>query len=199
MKNIKIHKTMAFILAANIALTGCSNCNINEEHSHIYIKKDKSEFDCHYGRCNLRSNQEELGYIQNDELGEFCRQNDLFPLDQVKGVIKEATQKDTLVAAMTAIPDKTKEKLGFIEGTKLLTENDLKNYTGLVKTGKSNDVLYTVYQIKKENGTYTKEKLIVKEIDSLGKDYYVDFFDVVYLNSDEIVNYVDGQARTLKK
>jgi len=200
MKNVKIHKTMAFILAANIALTGCATCNIKEDHSHIYIKKDKSEFDCHYGRCGShRSSQEELGYIKNDELGEFCKQNDLFPLEQVKNMIKEAVAEENLVAAITCILNKTKEKPTFIEGTRLLTKDDLKDYTGLVKIGTPKDVLYTVYKIKEEQGTYTKEKQIVKNIDTLEGEYYIDFFDVIYLNTDEIISYVDGQVRTLKK
>lgn len=194
-ENTKKRYITLFLIGAIIttSLTGCAknkNCNIKEDHYHIY--KNKTEIEYIYQDCNFDSTSytNTKNYIIKDDLGNYLYQNNLYETDIIKEDIQnQLNAQATIYQIKISEPYKNKKgTLIFPTKWKVVNEKTFSNYEGIGRTG--TQIEYKTYKIKKENNEYEKDEIITS---SLEDQTYIDINDFVVLEDAEQAYYVKGK------
>ncbi len=211
MKNLKIYpqnikkRLISLCLATTFLVTGltsCSikkNCNIEEEHYHIY--KDTKEIEYTYHPCEYENkNQVKLKeYILKNDLSYYLIKNNLYETSKIGPYLnKEIEQLDTIYQKEVTTPKIGKDgKLILPEKWKLINEEQLKNYTGIIRQGQKEEIKYKIYTIKTKNGKYQKKSEVKLQLDQVNGEY-IDIDNFIILENKEENRYNQGKKLCLK-
>lgn len=219
-KKTKYIKLLALIIAAN-TLTGCSEkaeCNITEDHAHLYINETGFERYIEDERINYQGYKRQEKYIVIDEkdkkLYKFLKDNKLLRIEDNLDIIDsiKETQNDyyeyryeypfmmpiphTIYNGKTISIYYTYIPTTHHSWTKDVNRGDL---TGEIRV--CHYVYYGYKIIEKENGTYDVEKSeYVDDIRDIMDEYpYIKakYFEIVDGETKNILDYEDGQEQEL--
>lgn len=189
MKNFKYTKTFASLVLAGVIFTGCSDaCDLDKEHYHIFMKDDKA----FYFQEEEKEGYDKKEYVVFDN---FLVENNLFPLEAVIGDVNDFVNSlDKYVEAANIETYHDKDgKLQFNTYWRLLSNEELKNYSGIVREGAS--VKYVVYKLGEKNNL---ERLEVDNLNDLEGKYYIDFAQITSIVDPVQTTYHDGKVYVKK-